>query len=450
MPVPSSAQPSSPQPQPVQPLPTRSPLLTAAGLALGAAVALGFGRFSYALLLPPMRDALAWNYTQAGSLNTANGLGYLLGAVLAPLFIGRWGARPAFLAAMLLTALGLLLTPLSGQFGWLIAWRLIVGLGGAVTFTAGGLLAAQAASLAPARQAGTVLTTFYAGASLGILLTGLGLPPLLATLGPGGWRAGWTLLGVASLLGLAVAYLATRSSSARRQDSARTDSAQGGSAQAARARTDSAQTGSAPIGAAHLRPLLRSLLAYACSGLGYVAYTTFSVTYLRTQGASTARITLFWTLLGLAGLLAPLIWGRLLAMVWGGRTMGLLMAVMSVGAALPVLSAAPWVAALSAVLFGATCLSVVASTTALARQSLPPAVWGAGVATYTITFAAFQSLGPLLTGALADHGAGGLRLGLGLSALVLLLGAGLAFSQRRVDVLPEGTAKGQSGQQATG
>ncbi|WP_424950675.1 YbfB/YjiJ family MFS transporter [Deinococcus sp.] len=387
--------------------PAASPLLTAAGLALGAAAALGFGRFSYALLLPPMRDALAWNYTQAGALNTANGLGYLLGAVLAPLVIGRWGARPAFLVSMFSVGLGLLLTALSGGFGWLVAMRLLVGLGGAVTFTSGGLLAARAASLAPARQSGAVLTTFYAGASLGILLTGLGLPPLLANAGAGGWRAGWTLLGVTSLLGLGLAYRVTKNTSARVQVSA-------------------------PIRHAHLRPLLRSLLAYACAGLGYVAYTTFSVTYLRAQGAGTAQVTLFWTLLGLAGLLAPLLWSRLMARVWGGRTMGTLMALMSVGAALPVLSTLPWVAALSALLFGATCLSVVASTTALARQSLPPAVWGAGVAAYTITFAAFQSLGPLLTGALADQGAGGLRLGLGLSALILLIGAGLAFSQRHV------------------
>ena len=165
------------------PAPTTPPLLTAAGLALGAAVALGFGRFSYALLLPPMRVSLAWTYTQAGAMNTANGVGYLLGALLAPLVIARWGARPAFLASMLLTAISIALTALSGHFGWLIAVRLLTGLGGAVTFTSGGLLAAQAASRAPARQAGTVLTTFYAGASLGILLTGLGLPPLLAHLG---------------------------------------------------------------------------------------------------------------------------------------------------------------------------------------------------------------------------------------------------------------------------
>ena len=34
---------------------------------------------------------------------------------------------------------------------------------------------------------------------------------------------------------------------------------------------------------------------------------------------------------------------------------------------------------------------------------------------------------------LADQGAGGLRLGLGLSAALLLLGAGVAFSQRAVE-----------------
>jgi hypothetical protein len=112
--------------------------------------------------------------------------------------------------------------------------------------------------------------------------------------------------------------------------------------------------------------------------------------------------------------------------------MGLLMLLMGTGAALPVVSTAPWVAALSAVLFGLTALSVVASTTTLVRQSLPAAVWGAGVTTYTVTFAAFQSLGPLLTGALADSGAGGLRWGLGASATLLLLGAGVAFSQRAV------------------
>lgn len=58
-------------------------LLVALGLALGPAVALGFARFAYALLLPPMRSALGWSFATAGVMNTANAAGYLIGAVTA-------------------------------------------------------------------------------------------------------------------------------------------------------------------------------------------------------------------------------------------------------------------------------------------------------------------------------------------------------------------------------
>ena len=42
----------------------------ALGLSTGAAVSLGFSRFAYALLLPPMRASLHWSYVQAGGMNT--------------------------------------------------------------------------------------------------------------------------------------------------------------------------------------------------------------------------------------------------------------------------------------------------------------------------------------------------------------------------------------------
>ena len=48
---------------------------TALALALGAAVSLGLARFSYALLLPPMRAELGWSYLTAGAMNTVNAAG---------------------------------------------------------------------------------------------------------------------------------------------------------------------------------------------------------------------------------------------------------------------------------------------------------------------------------------------------------------------------------------
>ena len=59
----------------------------ALGLSLGPAVSNGLARFAYGLLLPAMRDDLGWNYTQAGWVNTANAIGYLIGAVLALAFV---------------------------------------------------------------------------------------------------------------------------------------------------------------------------------------------------------------------------------------------------------------------------------------------------------------------------------------------------------------------------
>ena len=85
-----------------QSLAAQRPFLTALALSLGAAVSLGLTRFSYALLLPPMRADLGWSYFTAGAMNTANAAGYLVGALLAPvveemffrgfLFVGR-GSR---------------------------------------------------------------------------------------------------------------------------------------------------------------------------------------------------------------------------------------------------------------------------------------------------------------------------------------------------------------------
>ena len=73
-------------------------------LSLGAAISLGMARFSYGMLLPPMREDLAWSYTLAGAMNTANALGYLLGAMSLPRMLRRWDAVQVFMAGAVLTS----------------------------------------------------------------------------------------------------------------------------------------------------------------------------------------------------------------------------------------------------------------------------------------------------------------------------------------------------------
>jgi predicted MFS family arabinose efflux permease len=85
-------------------------LLIALGLSLGPVVALGFSRFAYALLLPAMRADLHWNYFQAGAANTANAVGYIVGAITAASPSKRFGARDVFVGSLLVSAIALILS----------------------------------------------------------------------------------------------------------------------------------------------------------------------------------------------------------------------------------------------------------------------------------------------------------------------------------------------------
>ena len=367
-------------------------------LSLGGAVALGFARFAYALLLPVMRSDLNWSFTLSGAMNAANALGYLLGALTTNRLSSRFGLRRTFQVGMLVTALSLLLCAVTADSVLLLVLRLVAGVSGAWVFVSGGALAALAARAHPAQSA-RLLGVFYGGSGIGIVLSAVLLPPLLQS----GWRGAWLALGVSALVCLAL----TLRTLSRLPDQAQ----------------------AAPAGHDHtpLKPLFWALAAYTCFGIGYIAYMTFIVAFLRLVGAG-GMVTPFWALLGFCVFINPFVWGPLAAKARGARAMSVQMLTLATGAALPLISHHPAALLLSGVLFGLSFLAVVTFTTIITRRVLPEHAWARGIVAFTSIFAIGQVTGPLLTGALADS-AGGLRLGLGVSAAVLLLGAVLALAQ---------------------
>jgi predicted MFS family arabinose efflux permease len=370
-------------------------------------VSLGLARFSYALLLPPMRADLGWSYLIAGAMNTVNAAGYLIGALLMPRALLRFGARRLLLggsaaSALLLVSHGLVLAD-----AWLYGLRLLTGVASAATFVSGGLLAAR---LTGAR-AGLVLGIYYGGTGVGIITSALLVPPLVAMNAAHAWQWAWIALGAAALLATLVTAGATRGLGAA-----------GGAAR-----------GHEAFGWPRFA---FGLASYFLFGLGYIGYMTFVVTLLREQQLGSGLITAFYGLLGLGVIASSWLWAGLLQHFRGGQAMGLLNGLLALATLLPVLSAHPLAVFASGALFGSVFLSVVASTTALVRHNLPAAAWPGGIAAFTTVFAAGQIVGPSLVGWLAD-GAGGLRNGLAVSAGVLALGSVLAWGQRALPLQPE-------------
>ncbi|MBP5990500.1 MAG: YbfB/YjiJ family MFS transporter [Piscinibacter sp.] len=379
----------------------RRVFVTALALALGAAISLGLARFSYALLLPPMRAELGWSYFTAGAMNTVNATGYLVGALLLPRALARLDARTIFLGGGWGAALLLALHGVAGSMvrsdALLYALRGLTGVASAATFASGGLLAARLGQQPGARPS-LVLGLYYGGTGLGIVASSLIVPPLT-------WPVAWQGLALAALAATLAMGWGTRPLAAAPM------------AAAARGTGFSA------------RDFAFGLAGYLMFGLGYIGYMTFIVTLLREQGASGATVVAFYILLGCGVIASSWLWAPLLQRYRGGQPLALLNALLAVATLLPVLSAHPLAVFASGALFGAVFLSLVASTTALVRHNLPPAAWPAGIAAFTSIFAAGQIVGPSLVGWVAD-GAGGLARGLAVSAGVLALGALLATRQR--------------------
>jgi predicted MFS family arabinose efflux permease len=389
-------------------------LRLALALSMGAAVSLGIARFSYGLLLPPMRADLGWSYTLAGAMNTANAAGYLLGALMTPALMRRFGPVRLLVWGALWASLFMAACGFFTSASALLFQRLLAGLASAWVFVAGGLLAARLGTLQPSR-AGFLLGLYYGGTGFGITLSALLVPPVLhAAAGEAhGWAWAWWALALASFAGTAVLGYAAHAMPSEARAPASPASAHEAAAQPARA-------------------VLRfgwALAGYALFGAGYIGYMTFVIALLREQGASPANITMFYALLGVACVASSRLWAGLLDRFRGGQPQAVLNALLGMATLLPVLSAAWPVTLVSGLLFGAVFLSVVASTTALVRHNLPAEQWATGISAFTIIFALGQIVGPTVTGWISD-GPGGLARGLVASAITLWAGAALASRQR--------------------
>lgn len=388
------------------------PLLgLAMALSLGAAVSLGITRFAYGLLLPPMRDDLGWSFTLAGGMNTANALGYLLGALATPWLLRRMTAAHLMLTGSALATLFMLASGFFVDALPLLLQRLLAGVASAFVFITGGLLAARLGAR-DAQRSGLLLGLYYGGTGLGIVASALLVPAVLeAAAGvPHGWAWAWWMLALLCLLAtLGLAWPAR--------------------VLGHHAPPPAPSTGTATPRVFRWIDFRPALLGYCCFGIGYIGYMTFVIALLREQGRSPLTITVFYALLGLAVMASSRLWAGLLDRHRDGQPLARLNALLGVACCLPALTSSVPLAMVSGLMFGGVFLSVVASTTALVRHNLPPAQWAAGISAFTTVFAAGQIVGPTVVGLIAD-GPGGLALGLGVSAVVLWLGAVLAWRQR--------------------
>lgn len=388
---------------------TIAEVLTALGLSAGAAVALGLSRFCYALLLPAMRQEFDWSFAVAGALNTANGCGYIIGAVGAAWVSRRFGASRTFFCGVAISSLVLSLMAVTSSYPALFILRLIGGVSTAFTFIIGAGLAAMVCPTGSPVRRGVMIGIYVSGVGTGMVLAGFLFEALLDG-GPQQWRLGWVVLGAMALLSAPVAHFAAR-----------------------RVKDAGPGAGSA-LKVQHVRQLMPTIVAYFFFGAGYAGYMTFVIALLQTPQGSSHQMIWFWSLIGLVAALSTLLWGRLLGSLptrFGPTTV---YATVAIGALLILLgSSTPWLIS-SALTFGGSFLAGPTAVAILVQRQLPQLTWTPALGMLTVSFASGQAIGPTVSGMVSDA-SHSLSTGLWLSPI--LLGAAAAINLLQAPPLQE-------------
>ena len=282
----------------------------------------GLGRFAYAPFIPALAAAHWTTTSGAGYLGAGNLAGYVAGAVLAPMVRTP---VPALRASMLTVGLGFLASAVDLGDVWLLLWRVLLGIAGGIAMGLAGPLLLAATS--PERR-GALSGHLYAGVGLGLILSGLAVPPLLAL----GLPAAWLGVGFMALVATALGW------------------------------------GGWPVQAAPgpgfeiARPpalVSRVAVAYALYGAAIVPHTLFLVDHVaRGLGRGLHEGGVFWVLLGAGAVTGPLLAGPLADRVGFARAVLAAYVTLAAAAVVPSLSDARAALAVSALLVGA-CLPTI-------------------------------------------------------------------------------------------
>lgn len=381
----------------------------------------GFGRMSYSVILPSMKDGLLLTYTQVGLIGTANFIGYLSMAVAGGFLAVRFGIRRTIFISLLVMGISLFLTGFSHSFTSAFVMRLITGMGngGAVV----PMMALTASWFAAARRgfAAGILTM---GTGLGLSIVGIALPDVISVSSSEGWRYAWFLLGALVCIFSFVCLALLRDKPADKGTSM-----YGG---------EEKQRSSKPVtffsawgDVVRDSEIWKLGIVYFMFGFSYIIYITFFVAYLTTEGALTSqKAGQIFALLGLLSILSGAIWGWISDRL--GRRLGSLLAYLTI--ALSFIIIALWKNTTgfyaASIVFGLSLSSIPAIMAAAVGDSVGGRIAPAALGFITLIFGIGQSLGPAVAGWLKDA-TGTFASAFMLSAIVALMGAAGAMLLRK-------------------
>jgi sugar phosphate permease len=353
----------------------------------------GFGRLSYSVILPAMKDGLLLSYTQLGSIATGNFIGYLSLAIIGGFLATRFGIRKVVFLSLLVIGVSLFLTGLANSFLFAFFMRLLAGAGNGGSYVP---IMALPAAWFVSKKRGLATGIVSGGIGAGLFLSGIILPPIISAFGQDGWRYAWFFLGIIVFVLAFVCYAFLRDNPREKgllMYGGEEDQKEG----------IKVTLFSAFKSVIVLSELWKLGSVYFMFGFSYVIYLTFFVAYLtKEMGLAPVSAGRIFAFLGILSIFCGVIFGWLSDVL--GRRMGSLIAYLTL--TLSFLIFAFWKDYLgyylSAGIFGIAAFSIPTIMAAASGEAIGRNLAPAGLGFITLFFGIGQALGPLVGGWIKD------------------------------------------------
>ena len=358
----------------------------------------GFGRMSYTIILPAMKDGLQFNYTELGLLGTGNFIGYLTMAIIGGFLAARFGTRIVITFALVLMGVTMVLTGLANSFGFAFMMRLMTGLGNGASYVPAMALGSAWFAM---KKRGFATGIVSAGIGIGTFISGLVVPPILTSFGQNGWRFSWYILGGAVLVISGIVYvfvLSRPEEKGLRQVGAEETEVMPASSMDTKKASSLQWTSVIKMGSVWYLGVV-----YFFYGFSYIIYMLFFAAYLvKEMGFTQEAAGGLWALVGGLSIFCGVIWGSISDRLGRGKGAALAYLVLGLSYIIYALVKAKFGFYLSAGLFGLTAWSIPTIMAAAAGDFVGPRLAPAGLGFITLFFGIGQALGPVLGGYLAD------------------------------------------------
>ncbi|MDV6379501.1 YbfB/YjiJ family MFS transporter [Sporosarcina sp. GW1-11] len=341
---------------------------------------LGFGRMSYGILMPFMKENLEMSYKQAGMLATTISIGYLVMVIFVGLLAAKVGAKKLVIFGTGLVSFGLFILSLVPSYGLSMIAMLILGIGTAFTYTP---LITILVGWFP-RKRGMLIGFLVSGMGLGTLISSALIPFFTTWFGDMGWRYLWFFYGVLSIVSIVIAMSILRDPPIPLLKKEQ-------------------QKRSFWKFVYFNKRVLRVAFIYGLVGFTYLVPQSFLFSYILEVGLTKYQAGQIMAISGVMAILSGPLWGGISDRI--GRKSALLctLGIGAVSLLIPVLFPVYIGLIASQFFWGATIVGMLSLCQAMSTEQVHPTYAPVALGYVTFFFAAGQLFGPGIGGWIIDH-----------------------------------------------